>query len=124
MRNKSRSSDWWDKIVLKHFTDEDWLENFRVSKSTFNYLCLQLQPKDNAINDNSLTVNFRKKIAVCLYFLASSCEYRVVGSAFGIHKSIVRNIVNEFEGAVNTVLKHYTANPIKTEAIEISQAFE
>ena len=39
---KPRSSDWWDRIVMSTFTSADWLTNFRMSKSTFDYLCDKL----------------------------------------------------------------------------------
>ena len=33
---KERSSDWYDRIVLQTFTDEQWVENFRMTRQTFN----------------------------------------------------------------------------------------
>ena len=41
----TRSTHWWDDVVLKTFTEEDWVENFRVSKHTFHYVCAQLSPQ-------------------------------------------------------------------------------
>uniref|UniRef100_A0A1X7UDE9 Uncharacterized protein n=1 Tax=Amphimedon queenslandica TaxID=400682 RepID=A0A1X7UDE9_AMPQE len=38
-----RSSHWWECIVLQSFTDEDWVENFRISKPTFMFLCQHLK---------------------------------------------------------------------------------
>ena len=32
---------WWDNVVPL-FTSEDWLKNFRVSKSSFDVLCQKL----------------------------------------------------------------------------------
>ena len=40
---KPRSVNWWENIVLKTFTSQDWLENFRMHKNTFIYLCNQLK---------------------------------------------------------------------------------
>ena len=42
---KERSSDWWERIVLAGFTESDWLENFRMGKDTFTYICNQLRPR-------------------------------------------------------------------------------
>ena len=42
---KERSSDWWERIVLAGFTENDWLENFRMGKVTFTYICNQLCPR-------------------------------------------------------------------------------
>ena len=35
---KERSSTWWEQVVNSTFTDQDWLENFRLSHSTLLYL--------------------------------------------------------------------------------------
>ena len=40
--SKERSSDWWDQIVVK-FGDEEWCENFRMSRTLFNFLCSELK---------------------------------------------------------------------------------
>ena len=40
----TKSTYWWDDIVMNTFSEEDWMENFRVSKLTFDYLCTQLIP--------------------------------------------------------------------------------
>ena len=29
---KERSSDWYDMIVVQTFTDEQWVENFRMTR--------------------------------------------------------------------------------------------
>ena len=42
---KERSSDWYDRIVLQTFTDEEWLENFRMTRQTFNKACRVLKPE-------------------------------------------------------------------------------
>ena len=39
-----RSSTWWDRIVNQCFKGRDWLENFRMSRDTFLYLCKELKP--------------------------------------------------------------------------------
>lgn len=38
---RDRSGHWWQHVVPS-FTPREWLENFRMSKSTFEYLCDQL----------------------------------------------------------------------------------
>ena len=42
-----RSDHWWNFIVLKTFTPQDWVENFRMSRQTFDYLCQRLHPQLN-----------------------------------------------------------------------------
>ena len=82
---KPRSSDWWEQVVLSTFTSEDWLSNFRVSRSTFNYLCEKL----SCIVARSDTVMRRaipmeKRVAMTLWFLATGADYRTIGHLFGV----------------------------------------
>jgi len=39
---KVRSSDFWERIVLIEYLDDDWLETFRMKKTVFNYICTAL----------------------------------------------------------------------------------
>jgi len=41
---KNRNQYWWEETVNKHFKDEDWIETFRMKKSTFQYIYEQLRP--------------------------------------------------------------------------------
>ena len=63
----SRSTEWWDNIVLRTFTERDWIENFRVSKETFYLLCDKLWPhirrKDTHLR-MSITVEHRVAITI------------------------------------------------------------
>lgn len=78
--NKIRSFDWWENVVLKHFNDDEWLENFRVSKATFLYICrhleTELRPKPNPISRQELVVSVEKRLQ-CLFItwqVAASIE--------------------------------------------------
>ncbi|XP_075542476.1 uncharacterized protein LOC142576301 [Dermacentor variabilis] len=41
---KTRPNDWWDRIVAAEFTDEDWRDNFKMSRASFSELVLLLEP--------------------------------------------------------------------------------
>ena len=30
-----RSQDWWERVVLREFSDQEWRENFRMSRQSF-----------------------------------------------------------------------------------------
>ncbi|XP_077970988.1 uncharacterized protein LOC120327785 isoform X2 [Styela clava] len=94
---KTRTSEWWDRIVNQHFGNEDWIENFRVSWSTFQYIVEQVRPymspKQNWVRP---PLPVEKRVAVALYKLASCCEYRVVANIFGIAKCTVHACVYQF----------------------------
>ena len=41
---KQRSREWWTDIVKGTFSDDQWMENFRMTKATFEILCDDLRP--------------------------------------------------------------------------------
>ena len=50
----------------------DWLENFRVSRATFNYLCEQLRPlieKETTVMRRPVSVE--RRVAITLWILAT-----------------------------------------------------
>ena len=74
---KSRSSDWWERIVLETFQEEDWQENFRMSHATFVYICNELRCRllrQNTTMRRAITVE--KRVAVNLWKLATNNDYR------------------------------------------------
>lgn len=118
---KSRSEEYWQKIVSKKFDEEEWIENFRVSKSIFTFICNSLHHELKKYDKAKRSLPTEKIVAVALYKLASCCEYRTVGSRFGIHKSTVHNCVYEFVRAINKVLRQqYIYFPNDSEAKEIA----
>ena len=40
---KHRSLHFWNDVVLKTFSDDDWIKKFRMSKATFEYLYYELK---------------------------------------------------------------------------------
>ena len=113
---KERSSTWWEQVVNLTFTDQDWLENFRVSHSTFLYLCDELRAeveKQNTIMRRA--VSTEKRIAITLWFLATGADYRTIGHLFGVSKSTVCVITKEVCAAiVECLLPEYIKMPTGT----------
>lgn len=125
---KTRSNDWWTRIVNGYFKEEDWLEAFRMTKPTFEWLCDELRdellPEENQIGTRE-PVSVEKQVAVCLYFLASCCEYRTVGYIFGIHKSTVWKCVHKVVDTINAKLMHrIIVMPDDDECENIAAAFQ
>lgn len=124
---KSRSGNFWEETLRKETNGEaDYIECFRMGKRSFDFLCYQLQDVLKAHpNPVREPLSVEKKVAIALYKLASSCEYRVVGNVFGVHKSTVHNCVYDFVRAVNKVLRtKYIRLPGEAEAIEISNMIQ
>lgn len=73
----------------------------------------QLEPK--TINVIREAVPIDKQVAITLYKLPSCCEYRVVGNAFGVHKSTVKKYFYLVVNAINIKLScKYIVFPDKT----------
>ena len=90
---------------MRTFTARDWLENFRMSKETFTYLCTQLSPtlhRDNTAMRPAVSVE--QRVAISLWCLATPAEYRTIAHLFGVARSTVCEIVHETCQAIVTVL--------------------
>ncbi|KAK3920201.1 Protein ANTAGONIST OF LIKE HETEROCHROMATIN PROTEIN 1 [Frankliniella fusca] len=127
MYRRKRSNDWWDN-VFPHMDDEEFLENFRMKRLTFQYLCdslrHRLQHEYNPINGvQGLSVE--KTVAIAIYKLSSLAEYKLIGNQFGVHKSTVHNCLYAFCIAVTEELKNeHIRMPDSAEAKVIAQKFE
>uniref|UniRef100_A0A8C8SFE4 DDE Tnp4 domain-containing protein n=1 Tax=Pelusios castaneus TaxID=367368 RepID=A0A8C8SFE4_9SAUR len=102
---RETNTDWWDRIAMTQWDDEQWLQNFRMRKGTFLELCKELSPalrrKDTTMRP-ALTVE--KRVAIALWKLATPDCYRSVGSQFGVGKSTVGAVVMQVCRAINKLL--------------------
>ena len=122
----TRSTHWWDDVVLKTFTEEDWVENFRVSKQTFHYLCAQLSPlikrRDTALR-KAICVEHR--LAITLWCLATCGEYRTIGHLFGVARCTVCVIIHDTCQAIITkLLKKYIQFPVGEQLAQVVDGFK
>jgi hypothetical protein len=66
-----RTSIWWDNLIDNVMIDEEWRENFRLSKVNFFKLCNELEPYLHKKSTNMRkTISVEKQVAVTLYYLA------------------------------------------------------
>ena len=75
-----RSNTWWDNIVLSSLTDQDWLNNFQISRHTFLYLCDKLSPRLQK-QDNVMRLCISVQNVLQLH---CGAEYLTVGHLFGV----------------------------------------
>ena len=88
----SRSSLWWDRIVLETFGENDWIENFSMGPY-FLYLCDKLKASiswHDTCFRKAITIHQHVTITLCC--LATSCEYRTIAH-LGIAQSTVCEIL-------------------------------
>ncbi len=98
------SQEWWDQDVTG-FTEQDFCQNFRMSRNTFHHICQRLSSRLSR-RDTSFrrSISLRKQVGVGLYWLATGTGYRTLANLFGIAKSSVCSIVHDFCKAVHHVL--------------------
>ena len=102
---KERSNDWWERIVWQTFSSYDWMENFRMSRETFVYVCnevRELVKKENTSMRDSIPTE--QRVAIALWYLSSGSDFRTISHLFGISKSTVCLVVKEVCNAIVQVL--------------------
>eukprot|EP00794_Sanderia_malayensis_P021008 gene21008-23060_t len=123
---KPRSSNWWENIVVNSFTDQDWLKNFRMKKTTFLFICEQLQPylqKQDSNMRKSIPVH--KRVAVALWGLATGSYYNTIGHLFGISEASVCQICDQVCSLVaSKMLPRFIQFPDSAELDEVISDFE
>lgn len=99
-----RTSRWWDSVVPA-FTDAQWLENFRMSKDTFTFLCEKLRPAVER-EDTSFRhcVPLKKRVAIALWKFATGSEYQTIAKLFGVSCTTVCRCVQDFCAAAKKFL--------------------
>lgn len=68
-------------------------ENFRMTLPIFNLLCDKLsclQKEDTVLRK---AISLKKRIAIAIYALGSSAEYRSIGNLFGVGRTTVGEIL-------------------------------
>ena len=120
-----RSSYWWENICT-NFTETQWMTNFRMKKSTFDYLVEKLKPMlKKKTTHLRKTVAVEKKIAAVLWKLATEGGYRHVGHLFGISDSTLCLSMREVcEAIVEKLLPRYIQFPSGYRLQEVVDGFD
>ena len=122
---RNRSGHWWQHVVPS-FTPREWWENFRMSKSTFEYLCDQLRPfihRQHTRLRSPLSV--QRRVAITLWTLSTPAEYRTIGCLFWVARSAVCVIVHSTcEAIVEHLISKFIACPWGNALEETITGFE
>ena len=111
--------------MMETFTDNDWIENFRVSKDTFLYLCNELrttiQRQDTQLRS---AISVERRVAITLWCLATCAEYRTIGHLFGVARCTVCVIVHDTcKAIVDVLLTRYIKFPVGNELRDTVEGF-
>ena len=108
------------------FTPQDWLNNFRMSKDTFLYLCDKLRSsisKSDTIMRKAIPTE--QRVALTLWFLSTGADYRTIGHLFGVSKSTVCVVTKRVcASIVKCLLPEYINIPTGTALKENVDAFK
>ena len=97
--------------MLQTFTEEDWIENFRLSRATFHMLCEKVRPFLKRQN-----TQFRQCICV---------EHRTIGHLFGVARCTVCVIVHETCNViVDLLLEEYIQFPRGADLARVVEGFK
>uniref|UniRef100_A0A3P9MF02 DDE Tnp4 domain-containing protein n=1 Tax=Oryzias latipes TaxID=8090 RepID=A0A3P9MF02_ORYLA len=123
---KVRSKDWWEMVVLLEFSNDEWKQNFRMTRLSFMKLCALMEshmaPEDVTVR---APVPLIMRVAVVLYKLGSCAEYRVVANQFVIIRSSVKKFFYMFcKGMVQGPIKQLIRTPTEAAAEEIARRFK
>lgn len=108
---KRRSQSFFEECINSWNADE-WKRNFRVSRATFQFLCLELTPclQRSSVVRKSLSVE--KRVAITLWRLGTNIEYRSLSHLFGVGLSTVCVAVSDVCSAiVEHLASRYIAIP-------------
>ena len=116
---KGRTSAWWDKFLNNEVMDSDWLENFRMSKTSFEELVNILRPYlEKQVIRMRKTISTECQIASFLYYISNEACYRKTANAFGISCGSVSLIIKKVSKAIEFLGKDYMKLPQTVAEVE------
>lgn len=87
--------------VLANFDDEQWVDHFRMSRSTFEFIFgvveAKLRRKSTRLRK---ALEPRRRLAIVLWWYATPSEYRSISSLFGVGLSTVCSLVRQVTSAL------------------------
>ena len=91
----------WLQHVMDEFSVQEWYENFRLSRATFQFIVEELEP-ELKLQDTKMrkAVKVENKVALFLYFIASTASYRTLSNLFGLSRGFVCICIRKVAAAV------------------------
>lgn len=93
--------------LAESFDDDQWKAQFRVSRTTFDFLLEEVGPVVERRRTNYRNpIEPRRRLAIALWYLACSGEYRSIARLFGVGIATVCMIVRQVTAAILQRLYH------------------
>ena len=99
-------TDAWIAMACNEFSEKQWHGYFHLSKGTVLYIVNEVE-ENITRTDSKLrkAVPTFQRVALTIYFMASTAEYRSVANLFGVSRSFVSLCVKEVCQAIVKRLK-------------------
>ena len=111
-----RTSAWWDNFINGTMIEEEWRENFRMSKTSLLKLAEELRPyiegKETIMRS---PVDVVKQVALTLYYLSDEGRLRKTANAFGVSRQVTSKIIRKVCKAISLHLGNKYIHLPKTE---------
>jgi len=123
---KDRSTVWWDRYNSPDMPEAEFKRAFRMSRATFEFLCKELgsavQKEDTMLR---AAIPVDKRVAVCIWRLATGEPLREVSKRFGLGISTCHKLVLEVCTAIKSLLMPKTVQwPDQNTSQAIAENFE
>ena len=119
-----RSLIWFD-MVDQTYNDELWYANFRVTRETFVFILHEVEEdicrKHTYMRD---PISAKRRLALTLYYLASTAEYRTVANLFGVSRSLTCQCVKEVCCAIVKRFPRMISFPKGDDLVEVLESYE
>ncbi|XP_035986731.1 putative nuclease HARBI1 [Fundulus heteroclitus] len=120
------SEHWWLYIVRETFNPQQWIENFRMSYRTFQWLCESLRPYiSKAETRMRRPIPVEQKVGAVLWFLGTTSDYRTIAHLFGISRASLCIFVKDVcEAICYHLTPQFVKLPTDIEATNIMESFK
>ena len=112
-------------MVDREYDEELWYSNFQVTRELFEFLLNEVMEyircKDTVTRS---AITMKRRLAIALYFLASTTEYRTIANLFGVSRSFMCLCVRDVSKAITSKLSHVVSFPHGDELVQIINDYE
>ncbi len=112
-------------MVEQTYNDELWYANFRVTKGTFRFLLDSISEEiyhPDTVMCSSISI--QRRLALTLYFLASTAEYRTIATLFVVSRSFVCICVKDVCRAITKCLSKVISFPQGGQLLHVIDGYE
>ena len=116
-----RPQGWFEEMYNNRLLRSLWKDHFRVTRETFDFIC-QLVERDLQKEDTRLrkAIPVHKRVAIALWRYGCGNSYRTTGITFGIGKSTVIKICDEFTRALIQKKDNFIKFPSDEEELNLA----